>query len=151
VKIVAIGVALVFAGSVAGSSGELQVTAPSPATTVPYAAANFKPVDPARPDGPQIAVLRGDPDTGPSSMLMRMPKLAGILHYHTADYELVVIEGQMRHWIEGQLEEQTPVLGPGSYWFQRKMQPHTDSCLSERCVMFLTWAGKRDAVRASTK
>jgi quercetin dioxygenase-like cupin family protein len=82
-------------------------------------------------------------------MLMRMAKGAGVLHYHTADYDLVVIEGQMRHWLEGQVEEQTPTLGPGSYWYQPKMQPHADSCLSDSCVMFITWSGKRDALRAT--
>jgi hypothetical protein len=50
-----------------------QVDAPGPAAAViPFADARFTPIDPARPDGPQIVVLRGDPGTGPSAMLMRM-------------------------------------------------------------------------------
>lgn len=82
-------------------------------------------------------------------MLMRMVKGEGVLHYHTADYELVVLEGQMKHVLEGQLEEQLPVLESGSYWYQPKMQPHSDSCLSDSCVMVITWSGKRDAFRAT--
>ena len=38
---------------------------------VPRAGANFVPLDAANPDSARIAVLRGDPATGPSAMLMR--------------------------------------------------------------------------------
>jgi hypothetical protein len=113
--------------------------------------ATFVPIDPEHPEDAQIAVLRGDPDTGPSSMLMKMRKAPGELHYHTADYELVLIEGRMKHRAEGQTEEQAPVLGPGSYWYQPGMRNHADSCLSDVCVMFITWAGKRDAIAAPEK
>ena len=39
-------------------------------------------------------------------------------------------------------------LGPGSFWYQPAEQAHADSCLSEQCVMFIQWAGPRDARRA---
>jgi|SRR5688572_25430614 quercetin dioxygenase-like cupin family protein len=126
-------------------------TAAAAGTVVRYEGAKWAPVDPARPEGTQIAVLRGDPGAGPSSMLMKMRKGPGVLHYHTADYELVVVEGRMRHWLEGQVEEQTPALGPGSYWHQPGMQPHGDSCLTDVCVMFITWSGKRDGFLANQK
>jgi hypothetical protein len=113
-----------------------------------YGDAKFEPIDPEHPEGTQIAVLRGDPDKGASSMLMKMRKAPGALHYHTADYELVLVEGRMKHRAEGQTEEQTPVLGPGSYWYQPGRKNHADSCLSDVCVMFITWAGKRDAFAA---
>jgi hypothetical protein len=109
----------------------------------PFANARFAPVDPARPDGAQIAVLRGDPATGPSDMLMRMRRGEGRLHVHSADYRLVVVSGTMRHWTTGG-SATAPDLGPGSYWFQPGDAAHADSCLSDECVMFIQWSGPRD-------
>lgn len=99
---------------------------------------------PAQPDGPAIAILEGDPDRSASSMLLRIPRMAGRLHRHTAGYRLVVLEGRMRHWSAGEREGQTPILGPGSYWFQPGGEAHADSCLSESCVVFVRWDGARD-------
>jgi hypothetical protein len=78
-----------------------------------------------------------------------MGKMSGVLHYHTEDYELVLLQGRMKHTLDGQTEAAAPELGPGSYWRQPKMQPHTDTCLSEVCLIFITWSGKRDALRAT--
>ena len=121
------------------------------AVTIRAEDAKFVPLDPAQPALAQIAVLRGDPNTGPSSMLMRFGRMAGVLHYHTADYELVVLQGRMKHTLEGEDERTAPELGPGSYWRQPKMQPHADTCLSDVCLMYITWSGKRDAVRAPAR
>jgi hypothetical protein len=106
--------------------------------------ANFVPLDPAHPDEIRIAVLRGDPSKGPSSMLMKTKKFTGTLHYHTSGYDLVVLEGQVKHWGQGQREEDVAPLGPGSYWRQPGLQPHADSCLTDVCVAFIKWEGKQD-------
>jgi Asp-tRNA(Asn)/Glu-tRNA(Gln) amidotransferase A subunit family amidase len=53
--------------------------------------ARFVPLDPARPDEAQVAVLRGDPDKGPSAALLRLQKYPGALHYHTYGYDLLVL------------------------------------------------------------
>lgn len=111
---------------------------------IPYGDRPFTPVDPANPNGPAIAVLRGDPAKGPSTMYMKMPKMTGRLHIHTADYELVVIEGTMKHWSAGETEAAARPLGVGSYWFQPGGAAHADSCLTDTCVMYITWAGPRD-------
>jgi hypothetical protein len=92
-----------------------------------------------------MAVLRGDPAKGPSTMLMKLSRVAGRLRVHTADYELVVLEGTIRHWRAGENEATVESLGAGSYWFQPGGEPHAGSCLSETCVMFITWSGPRDA------
>ena len=63
--------------------------------------AKFVPIDPARPDGPQLAVLWGDPEKGPSAMLLKFKKGGGRLHIHTSDYHLVVLQGTMSHWVKG--------------------------------------------------
>ena len=108
--------------------------------------ARFVPLDPAHPDEAQVAVLWGDPARGPSSMLMRMTRTSGGLHYHTFDYDLVVLEGQMKHLGEGEEAATAQPLGPGSYWHQPGLQPHDDSCLTDECLMFIKWEGKRDAM-----
>ena len=108
----------------------------------------FVPVDPSRPDAAQIAVLWGDPNTGPSTMLLKMRKGPGRLHYHTSDYHLSLLQGTMKHWAKGANEADAKPLGPGSYWFQPGGAAHGDSCLSDECLMFVTWAGKRDGMLA---
>jgi Domain of unknown function (DUF4437) len=116
---------------------------------VPHDGAKWVPADPARPEGTQIAVLWGDPTTGPSSMLMRFKKTDGALHVHSSDYHLMLLEGSMKHWATEAERTSGPVLGPGSYWFQPGDQAHGDSCLSAECMMFITWAGRRDGRLAS--
>jgi quercetin dioxygenase-like cupin family protein len=117
---------------------------PARMKVVPIEQAKFVPVAPSRPDGPQMAVLWGDPAQGPSAMLLKMKKGAGPLHWHTSDYHLVVLQGRMKHWGEGETEALAPELGPGSYWFQPGRGLHGDACLSDECVMQIVWSGKRD-------
>ena len=106
--------------------------------------AKFAPLDLRRPEAAQMAVLGGDPNTGPSATLLRLNKGVGRMHVHTADYHLVVLEGTMQHWAQGPSQEKAKQLGPGAFWFQPGEAPHTDACLSEQCLMYVQWAGKRD-------
>lgn len=140
---VAIILAIAFTGS--NDSGA-QTTTPSstPSVVVPYGELKFTPIDPANPNGAHISVQRGDPANGPSTMFMKMRKMTGRLHIHTADYELVVIEGTMKHWSLGETEAAARPMGVGSYWFQPGGAAHADSCLTDTCVMYITWAGPRD-------
>jgi len=124
------------AGGFAAGKGGMLVT--------PFANARFQPVDPKRPEGTQIAVLRGDPASGPSSMLMLQRRGASAMHIHSSDYDLVLIKGDMKHWGAGASEQQAPILQPGSYWFQPGNEPHAGSCLSDECLMYVQWAGARD-------
>lgn len=110
----------------------------------PIEAARFVPSDPARPIGTQIAILRGDPATGPSTMLMKLKKGGGTPHVHSADYQLVVIQGTMKHLSEGQTEDSAKPLEPGSYWFQPGGEAHSDLCLTDECLLHIVWSGKRD-------
>jgi hypothetical protein len=135
------------AGCAGAPAGSTTVPAASrQMVVVPYEEARFVPSDPARRDGPEHAVLWGDPSSGPSAMLLRMKAGPGRLHRHTADYHLVLLEGAMKHVAKGTPEAEARRLGPGSYWFQPGGKPHADSCLSDHCLMFITWAGKRDGV-----
>jgi quercetin dioxygenase-like cupin family protein len=110
----------------------------------PFQDAKFVPVDPAQPDGAQQAVLWGDPTKGPSAMLLKFKKGSNPFHIHTSDYHLVVVQGTMKHWDEGEQEATAKPLGPGSYWLQPGNQAHAGSCLTDECIMFVKWEGKRD-------
>ena len=112
--------------------------------------ATFTPVSPQRPQGAQMAVLWGDPNTGPSAMLLRMNKGAGAMHVHSADYQCVVLEGTMQHWEQGQSQAQAKLLHPGSHWFQPGNVAHSDACVTDQCLMYVQWAGPRDARLAET-
>ncbi|WP_171091385.1 DUF4437 domain-containing protein [Usitatibacter rugosus] len=111
---------------------------------VPIEAAQFVPVDPASPNGTQVAVLSGDPTSGPSAMLMRLRKGGGTPHIHSSDYQLVVLQGTMKHLGKGQAAADGKPLNPGSYWFQPGGKTHADPCLTDECLLFIVWAGKRD-------
>ena|SRR5688572_1155601 len=106
--------------------------------------AKFVPVDPQRPQGAQIAVLQGDPNTGPSAMLLRMSKGVSAMHVHSADYHCVVLEGTMQHWEQRESQDKAKLLRPGSFWFQPGNAAHQDACLTDHCLMYVQWAGKRD-------
>lgn len=106
--------------------------------------AKFVPLDPTQPDEAQIAVLWGDPTMGPSDMLMRFKKTDGGFHFHTADYHLVLLEGTMKHYAEGEQGTNAKHYGPGSHWFQPGNHVHNDACLTDECLMFIHWADKRD-------
>lgn len=108
----------------------------------------FRPLVAASPEGPQIVVLDGDPDNGPSVTLFRYaPNYTGSgrLHTHSYDYRSVLIEGAMKHWGEGESEETTSVLTPGSYWHQPGGELHADNCVAERCTAYVIFDGLIDA------
>lgn len=106
--------------------------------------AKFVPVTPGRPDSPEIAVLWGDPSTGPSAMLIRVKRGPLPMHTHSSDYHLVVLQGVVKHWGADDTEEAAKPLAPGSYWFQPGNAAHADSCLTDECLWHLVWYGKQD-------
>jgi quercetin dioxygenase-like cupin family protein len=139
-------VAAAAACGLAAFTAGFTVQAAERMVVTPIEEARFVPIDPARPDGAQVSVLWGDPAQGPSAMYLRFKKGGGVLHRHTADYHLVVLQGTMKHWSGDQQEAQARPLGPGSFWFQPGQQAHADSCLTDECLMFVKWEGKRDGV-----
>jgi hypothetical protein len=139
-RVVILGIAFLAAGCTGVSAGE------EPMVVVRREDARFVPLDPAYPDEFQVAVLWGDPAKGPSAALARVQKYTGPLHYHTYGYDLVVLEGQMKHWKLGQQEADVQSLGPGSYWHQPAIQVHGDSCLTDVCLVFIKWEGKWESL-----
>jgi hypothetical protein len=110
----------------------------------PFEQVKFVPIDPTKPNGNQIAVAEGDPASGPSSMYLQFKKGVNATHVHSSDYRLVVLQGTMKHWSKGQTEVTAKPLGPGGSWFQPGGKSHTDSCLTDVCVVFVVWSDKRD-------
>lgn len=106
---------------------------------------SYQPVDPKYPDGPQMAVVHGDPTAGGlSAFFLKLPagSDAGI-HSHTAGYQAVVVSGTPKHWLPG--DKDVKPLEPGGYWMQPGDQPHGDVCEGDsECVLFLVMDGKFD-------
>lgn len=128
---------------VLGATGTLAQAAPASAPTLSVVAAadaRWRPANPANPDGMQMAILRGDPATGPSSVLVRFSGVSPV-HTHASDYDAVVLEGNVKHWLEGEDQDAAPLLKPGSYWYQPAGERHADACLSDSCVLYVQWAG----------
>ncbi len=104
----------------------------------------FEPLYPDRPNGPNLLPLQGDPSTGPSLALFRYSRdytNSGGLHYHTHNYHLWMIEGELKHWDEHGSEETAPILGPGSYVYQPADLLHAANCMSERCTAYVLFDG----------
>lgn len=93
--------------------------------------AKWAPADPAQPDGLKLAVVQGDPATGPVGFLLEMPAGANAgLHSHTGSYHAVVLDGAPAHWLPHEQGEGEPVE-PGTYWFQPGGYDHGDRCTSD--------------------
>ena len=118
-------------------------TAPTQYVT-PTEAVTFTPLDPAMPDGVNLAVLSGKPQGGGAvTLLLRIPKGPAPIHTHSAGYYGVVVRGQARHWPAGQ-EAPVKPLNPGSHWYQPGKAPHGDECLSDQCLLLLQMEGPYD-------
>jgi quercetin dioxygenase-like cupin family protein len=69
----------------------------------------------ARPDDSGMAIISGDPGSGPSVILMKVKSGAIPMHWHPSAYSAVVVQGTMKHWGEGAQEATSPPLRPGSF------------------------------------
>lgn len=133
---------VVTALSGAAASGSVEQQAVPP-LVVDIGDAAFTPIVASRPDGPTMAVLKGDPATGPSDVLLKYKKTDGTPHIHTSAYRAVVVSGKMMHY-EKCTCEAAGALEPGSYWYQPGGAIHGDACLTDECVLFVSWEGKMD-------
>ncbi len=85
----------------------------------------------------QVAVLRGNPQSGPSAFLAKFPKgFNSGAHKHSANYHAIVLTGQHIHWF-GEEDRDTKPLGPTGYWFQPADEWHGDMCSTDECVVFI--------------
>jgi quercetin dioxygenase-like cupin family protein len=93
---------------------------------------------------PQIAPVLGDPEKGASSIVMTMGRGDFPLHTHTANYQLVVVKGTMKHWGPGSSKAQAKLIHPGGHWYQPAGEVHGDACVSDECVWLIHFDGARD-------
>ena len=113
---------------------------------VPPSAAKLVPLNPKNPQGGQMAVLSGDPKTGPVALMLKLPKGTSPVHWHTSAYYAVTVEGTTRHWLAGK-EAEARDNPPGTFWYQPggdASTTHGDACVSESCTLFVYMAGKFD-------
>lgn len=94
----------------------------------------------------EIAVLNGDPQTGPSAVLLKFPpRFPGAMHAHTHAYHAVVVSGASKHWVDGQTEADVPLQRPGDYWYQFGGQAHQDSFpTDEPTIIYVQFDGPLD-------
>jgi hypothetical protein len=105
----------------------------------------YVPVDklPWYKEGPnlptELAPLWGDRSKGEAGTYLRVPGgFEAPLHYHTADYWAVVIQGEWEHWVPSTGEGKGIRLATGAFWTKVKTQPHKDRCRSATaCIIFL--------------
>ena len=114
--------------------------------------AKFAPMDPAQPDGAKVAIVHGDPATGPVGFVIEVPPNGnGGVHSHTSDYHAVVLEGAPAHWLPHEKGEGA-ALAPSTYWFQPGGYDHGDRCTSaEPCRAFVYMDKAMDMKPAAAK
>jgi len=89
------------------------------------------------------AVETGDPATGPSTIILKAPPHCVIpWHYHTAQEQLIVIQGRVPTEMEGMAKMD---LGPGGFAMMPGKAKHQFSCESKTpCVLFVMFDRKYD-------
>ena len=89
------------------------------------------------------ALENGDPETGPSTLALKArPGCVVPWHYHTAQEELFVVQGETLTEMEG-MHPRT--LGPGGFAFMRSQEKHQFTCAGKgECVLFVTFDRKYD-------
>jgi hypothetical protein len=92
-----------------------------------YGDLNFSPLGEGSPV--EIAVLWGDPETGPAAVLVRFPEgYAEPWHSHSSTYRAVLIKGEFKTRCKDTNNDitSTDVYGPGSYIVQPGGDIHSE-------------------------
>lgn len=91
-------------------------------------------------DSPQIAILRVDPQTKATQLLIRTPKKMRVpMHWHTANETHTIIQGTATFEHEGKREQ----LSPGGFNYMPAKMQH-QAWTSEGSVLFITSDGAWD-------
>ena len=116
------------------------------AESIPYEGLVWHPVDPHSPEGPQIAVLWGDPSHGAFGALMRVP--AGFespTHTHSRDERVIQLRGRSIHWTEDETKETASVMEPGDYMMMPAGVAHVSAATGDgESLEFMTMDGAFD-------
>jgi len=95
----------------------------------------------------KVARENGDPDKGPSTFLLEAPTGCVVpAHYHTAEEQLMVVQGDVLTGMDGMAEAS---LGPGGFAMMPSKAMHWFTCKSkDTCLMFVTFDRTYDIVWA---
>jgi quercetin dioxygenase-like cupin family protein len=113
-----------------------QESAPSgQALNIPYGDAKWQAIVPELGrDSPQVAMLRVDPKTGASDLLIRIPKMMHVpLHWHSANETHTVIQGDWVFEHGGNPHR----LGPGGFNYIPAKTRH-QAWASDNALVFIT-------------
>lgn len=107
----------------------------------------WSPCPPIFPKGCEVAVLRGDPTSGPSDVFLRVtPNYTLPLHWHTSPEHMILISGKLEVTYEGQ---KTSVLRAGTYAYGPAKAKHDARCGNTGpCVLFIAFESPIDATLA---
>jgi anti-sigma factor ChrR (cupin superfamily) len=150
VAVAAIAAAIWSGSAAAAEGGKRGAKAAEESKRVPASETAWQPIDPKKPDGPQIAVLWGKAEKAPYGFLLKVK--AGVMlprHSHTYSYDATVLQGEWKHTFTD--ETDAPALPAGSHWHQVGKQVHGDGCAAAtgECIILVSYpAGKRDFIPA---
>lgn len=102
---------------------------------VPYDELKWQPIVPELgADSPQVSILRVDPNTQATQLLIRLPKAMHVpMHWHSANETHTVIRGTFVFEHEGQRHE----LGPGGFnYLPARM--HHQAWATDDALVFIT-------------
>lgn len=116
------------------SSGMAADAPPKPVVLEHYSQAKFAAI-PSLPACTKMVGMRGDPSKGPSSLMVQMDGgCAATLHWHTANEEMLILQGVAKAQVAGQPEVE---LKAGSYMLLPAKSHHKFRCVSkEPCILF---------------
>ena len=112
---------------------------PQPAMGVRYEDLQWQPIVPELgADSPQVSILRVDPKTQATQLLIRMPKAMHVpMHWHSANETHTVIRGNFVFEHEGQQHE----LGPGGFNYLPARMHHQAWATDDSLVFIAVDAG----------
>ena len=135
---------VVVSAALHGYAREQGQTSPHGIVT-PLASANL--VFDGEPACLKVARENGDPDKGASTFLLEAPSGCVVpAHYHTAEEQLMVVQGEVLTGMEGMAEA---TLGPGGFAMMPSKAMHWFTCKAkDTCLMFVTFDRRYDIVWA---
>jgi beta-alanine degradation protein BauB len=113
-------------------------------SNIPFQTLSFQPL--ASAEGPHRAIAFGNPQEGAHGFYLRLPVgFDSGLHYHTANYGAVVIQGRLYNNYEGQ--EKPVILTRGGFFATDGKVNHVTRCISDRdCIVYVQMDRAFDAI-----
>jgi quercetin dioxygenase-like cupin family protein len=89
------------------------------------------------------ALETGNPETGPSTHILELPKGCRFpWHYHTAQEQMLIVDGTV---LVEMASDKPASLGPAGFAMMPSREPHQFTCVSARkCKVFATFSAAYD-------